>query len=76
MRNQGWTQDGKLIKDDEIYLDGKVLRVKDHITDEVRDPTEAETEQFYWKPDKFERLNPVEGVEHRLTHIEEWLEKK
>lgn len=26
------------------------------------------------RPTPFERLNPIEGVEHRLTHIEEWLE--
>lgn len=25
---------------------------------------------------KFERLNPVEGVELRLDHVEEWLEER
>ncbi|GAH47540.1 unnamed protein product, partial [marine sediment metagenome] len=28
------------------------------------------------EPLNFKRLNPTRGVEHRLTHIEEWLEKK
>lgn len=27
------------------------------------------------EPIPFERLNPLEGVEPRLTHIEEWLEE-
>lgn len=28
------------------------------------------------EPSKFERLNPTEGVEHRLEHIEDFLEKR
>jgi hypothetical protein len=28
------------------------------------------------EPTAFTRLNPIEGVEPRLTHIEEWLESK
>ena len=49
MRNQGWTQEGELIKDNELYLDSGVLMVRD-ISGKVREPTDEETEQFYSEP--------------------------
>lgn len=36
------------------------------------------TDEPYVEPESvgFERLNPTMGVEQRLTHVEEWLEKR
>ncbi|GAI88820.1 unnamed protein product [marine sediment metagenome] len=49
MRNQTWDEDGVLVRDNELYLDDRVLKVRD-INGVVREPTQAETGQFYWKP--------------------------
>lgn len=49
MRNQTW-ENGELVKDDELYLEAGVLKVKDHIRGNTREPTAAEREQFYQKP--------------------------
>ncbi|GAJ13598.1 unnamed protein product [marine sediment metagenome] len=78
MRNQGWTQDGKLIKDDELYLDTDVLKVKDHIKGKVREPTEAETEQFYWKPtrDPLAEIDTIKADYNILKAKVDILEKK
>ena len=50
LRNQLWNQQGELIGDIELYLDDGILKAKDRLTGKVREPTEAETEQFYPKP--------------------------
>lgn len=78
MRNQGWTQAGKLIRDDELYLDGEVLRVKDHITGEIRDPTEPETKQFYLKPprDPLVEIDKLKADYATLKNKVDILEKK
>ncbi|GAI97943.1 unnamed protein product [marine sediment metagenome] len=78
MRNQGWLQDGTLVKDDELYLDGEVLKVKDHITGEVREPTEAETEQFYHQPtrDPLAEIDKLKADYNTLKGKVDILEKK
>lgn len=75
MRNQCWAQGGKLIKDDELYPDDGVLKVKDHITSEIREPTEAETEQFYLKPPR-DPLVEIGKLEARVEKLEREGKKK
>ena len=69
MRNQGWTQDGELIKDDELYLEDGVLKVKD-IKGVVREPTEAESEQSYPEPVR-DLAAEIDELKARIDNIKE-----
>jgi hypothetical protein len=68
MRNQTW-ENGELVTDIELYLDEGILKVKDHITDNTREPTEAETEQFYRKPPR-DLATELDDHEARLRALE------
>ncbi len=71
MRNQTWNQKGKLLVDNELYLEDGVLKVKDHITGYDGEPTEEEKSLFFSQPAK----DPLVALEERVLSLEERLEK-
>ena len=51
MRNQSWTQDGKLVQDIEIYPDGDKVMAKDHLSGITRPATIDEERVFLNQPE-------------------------
>ena len=70
MRNQGWTTDGELVKDDEFILDNDVVKIHDHINDIIREATAVEVIQYNRKPSKSAK-EELADLKSRITDLEQ-----